>query len=123
MDSSFREAQDLPGVIRAVSGQRGERLRYLLQETGDLRTIARPMRRELRCEELTGLRIDGQMQLTPPPPVLFLSGFAPAVDPEPRAIHQNMNRTTVSAHAGTDGAEVFGAPRKCGVIWDSNVES
>ena len=86
----------LPGVIRPVSGQRGERPRYLLQETGDLRTITRPMRRELRCEELTGLRIDGQMQLTPPPPVLFLSGFVPAVDPEPRAIHQNLNLTTVS---------------------------
>ena len=87
-----------------------------------MRAITRSMGGELVCEYFTAPRIHGQMELAPLSPIRFVPGLVPAVDPESRAINQKMNLTTASAQPDWGGVELFGTPRKGGVIRNSDTE-
>ena len=80
------------GVVRTVRGDRLDGIINLLQQGRDLSAVMRSASGQIRCDDFTCISIDSEVQL-PPSPVSGRFLHMTDVNPEPRTIDQQMDRS------------------------------
>ncbi len=104
-----------PRVVCAVRRNRSNGVRDLLKQSRDRGAIMCPTSRQIRCDDLTCIGIDGEVRL-PPSPSLWRVLHMTDVDSESCTVDEQVDRLVLGEPAKLNVVELLQAPRQGGVI-------
>ena len=95
----------------------------MIEQIGDHRDIADIVRRQFDGDDLMGISVDGQVELSPPPvrpdAVLLVEPFALAVNLDAGAVDQDMQRLVVNDQLWQD-SQTAASTAECRMVGDSD---
>ncbi len=119
--SLMRSFVDGPGVIRTVGGERCEGISDLPKQGRDLVRVTCPKSRQIRCDDLTCISVDSEVQLAPSPVTGWFLHMTD-VDPEPCTVDEYVDRLIGRSPRKLNVAELFQTAGQRRVIGDREIE-
>src|SRR5215213_8202921 len=90
-------------IIPAVAGERGDRSVYLVEQGTDLRAVIGILVGQHRCDDLTGVGVHAEVELSPGPAragaMLLDQPLTRATQLQPSAVHQQVDGFAVAARS------------------------